>query len=292
MYIAIKGKSESFKFLRSASDVILSSASLVNDTNTSIVTSSSVSVSNDTLSETITSSAEAGTYSIQVTNPSNFSIGNKYYLKGVNGQHQIVLVTAIDSTYIELKSPLAFDISSSSTIEGIECTVTFTVNSDNTDKAGFMELVFNDASTYNIEVVLVKQKIYNPISSEDLYTRWSRLRGNAPSDQGGDEFQPQINEALDILRGIFWSSGYRLDHLKNSSLIKEPLLAQTVMILTKMGYDPAGVGDLESFTTDMNKQVTKKIRELLSSENIWIDTDGDNERADSEQRTIFRLRWD
>ena len=286
MHVLILGKSETITVRRPSRSVTLSSATFTNPSDgTEIATAT---VANDSTAETLLSSSSRNSYYIYA---SGLTVGADYVIETDSGKSFPVHIIGITGTEVEISDPLPFDIDAG-TVYGITATATITIPSDYDEKSVVISYTWSDGTETVDEALAVTRRVSAPITSEDLYQRWSRLRGSAPIEMGGS-FDSTIDSAMDILRLKFWQQGILLDDIRTPSMIRELVFAQTAELLADMGYDPSGTGDMVEFRSEMRKRLSTEMKNLVNSRNLWIDSYNNNIAGDDERGTIgWRMRWD
>lgn len=291
MYLAIYDKSTALKIKRSDSDstyYIDTPAQLIDATGATIC---SVTVNNNITTTTTSTASSQGDNVLYLSSVSGFTIGDYIEVTDANNRTQQTKVSGVNTSdnSIILSEYLLYDIEAGSNVNNLTTSLIFTVPSTTAYKAGNI-VCTSSATEFQIEVVFVKRKLTNPVDTSSLITRYPRLTNIQPYGNSG--FEGIINDAFDSLREHFWLNGYRLDHVKNSTYLKELIFAKIAELLTYAGYDLTGVGDTQDMLRTVTKKVSDEYNNLVNSKNLWIDTNNDDIQSDSEAKPLTTFRWD
>ena len=292
MLTVIKGKAETIEIKRSAVAVTVASCGVYDPRDGSVVCTASVA--NDTDNDTLATAAAKNAGTITTTGSDTLTKGVMYLVTDTNTRSLTINVVAVDGQTVTLRDKLPFGISSGATIVGITGSATLTVPSTYTGDSVTIEWTMSNSDVYPDELITSKYRFFNPVDSTDLYTRWSRLKNNEPSYQRsqGQEYSPQIDRAVDMIRDKFWRDGYVLDRIRSPKLASELIILQAGLILVNMGYDLAASTDPSDTRSDLESQLKRAYSEVMGATNIWKDDDEDRIKDAGELDPIgVRLVW-
>jgi len=281
MDVLLKGKSNTITLNRISTDITVSSCSFLNPTNGVVIATADVDSDDMATALSTAISRNAGSITTDIA----LVINTDYKLTTSTGKIIDISVVGVSGTSAELSDKIPFNIASG-TVSGIKSTATITIPSDYDPDSVAVEWTMSDSTMISDEVITSKWKLYNPVTSQDLYTRFSRLKNNVPSYQLGKGFQPQIDVALGLIRERFWLNSLVIDHARSPKQLKELIIIQASLILVNMNFDLSASMNIQETREDLQLQYEQELNRILTSLNFWRDEGEDNIKQETETQSM------
>ena len=286
MDVLLKGSTNVITLTRDSYAVTVSSCNFMNPaTGDSIVDATVANDDTDTaLSNAITRNAS------NITTADALTIDTSYQLVISTGKIIDIRVVGVSGTSSELQDKILLNVASG-TVKGVKSTATFALPAAYDPNSVVISWTLSDDTIVSDEQIASKWRLYNPVKSQDLYTRFSRLKNNVPSYQLASGFQPQIDSALQIIRGRFWLNSQVIDHARSPKQLTELIIIQTSLILVNMNFDLSASQNIQETREDLQLQYEQEINRIQTSLNFWRDDDENNIKEETETQAIgWRIR--
>ena len=284
MDILIRGRSETITLYR-ARGITLTSA-VAYDPATGLTAGLTLTCANDATAAALLSAATKQSETIYAT---GLTVGKRYQILGTDGRALDVTAVAVAGTTVTLASKLPYAIAAG-TAYGLQSTIVLTVPSTYTSRLIEIEATFSDGLVQQFSRLIGSRRIVVPITSEDVLTRYPRLRNRAQGELG---FDAQITDVVDRARDDFWMDGDVLDDIRAPGMLKNYLLAEIGLQLLAAGYDLSAGGDAYESRRQMMDLRDREMTMLKTSPNLWIDRNEDRLEDDGETGPVggIRLNW-
>ena len=284
MDILIRGRAETLTIYRDRSVTLSSAASY--DPETGADTGLTLTVANDATSAALLAAAAQGQKTIYAT---GLTVGTRYHLLSGDGRTLEIVPEAVDGTTVTLDKKLPWS-AATGVVYGIQSTIGITVPASYTSRLVQIEATFSDSLVQQFSRLVASRRIVVPVTTEDILTRYPRLRNRGQGEVG---FDAQIADVVERARDEFYRDGWVLDDIRSPSVLKNYLIAEVALLLTASGYDLIAGGDRYETRREITDMRDRELTMLRTAPNIWIDSNEDRTQDDGEtaSRGTIRLDW-
>jgi len=288
MKVIVRGYPLPVKFLRPSSSITVATSGLaIVDYENNAGIALTPTITNDTTSTTLASAVSKRATSITCT--TSLSVSSSYELTTTNGKVSHIYVIGVSGATAELRDEIPYNVNSGAVIKGLNASCNVSLTAAYTSSVCLFRWTLSDGRVYEEEGQVVNRLQIIPVTSEDLYRRWPRLRGEVMRGQQSQQFEPQIDQVWDGLRDRLWGSGYILDHCKRPSVWRDYLFAELALMLTEAGYNLDATNDRVTFRDSMERKRDAEWNSVLSQNNLWFDDDDDDRIEAGEEGSVLRI---
>jgi len=219
----------------------------------------------------------------QVISATGLVAGTRYQLVSSDGRELTIISEAVTGTTVTLASKVPFAIAAG-TVKSVNSTVTLTVPATFTGRLLEVEYTLSDATVEQESFLVASRRLVTPITTEDILTRYPRMRNRTQGELGFDRL---IADAVLKARAMFWGAGALvLDDIRSPAMLRDYLIADVSLQLIAAGYDLSAGGDAYENKREFMALRDREQSLLLSSPNLWIDSDEDRIQTDGELRVL------
>lgn len=271
----------------------------------------------DTVSTTVNAASgfsQTNRKRINLTSTTGVAVGRRYLIQNATAQREIVVVAAISATYVDVEYDLSYSYTTADTFKGLRHSFTIDATFIATESkinvyGGISDLSLGGGDTrttappYRLRwqyataggVVrdswttfdVARQKYKQQLSIHDIRPLLPDVVWNEWTQQRGQGFEPQIEEAQRMLEFDIRAAGYDPDAIRDQWITNELIKYAFMVIIARAGISVPG-RDIELFKADAERNYERMFQKAIGATlKSWIDTGSEGGIADGPAQQLW-----